>query len=151
MRKRIAKFALLSALALAPCNRANAYECLRTDLANVHMDSTRIILGEVVKIELIQAAQRDDATQMSEYVATLKPVETFRGRRDVEVRVRFRAGPRQFIILTDAEVIMVIGERYVVFEKGPDTLRYESICEDRVKKADREISEYVRSHTRNAS
>jgi hypothetical protein len=148
MRKRTVGVALLSALALAPCIKGNASEdCLRTDLAKIHKESTRIILGEVVKIELIQAAQGDDVNQASEYVATLKPVEIFRGRRDVEVRVRFSASPRHFIILTDGEVIMAIGERYVLFEKEPGTLRYGSVCEDRVKKADNEIIEYVRSHS----
>jgi hypothetical protein len=148
MRKRIVDFVLFSALALAPCIKGNASEeCVRTDLTKVHKESTRIVLGEVVKIELIQAARGDDVNPTGEYVATLKPVETFRGRRDVEVRVRFRAGPRQFIILTDGEVIMAIGERYVLFEKGRDTLRYYSACEDRVKKADKEIVEYLRSHT----
>jgi hypothetical protein len=145
-----AKLALFSLLALAPSIKARAYECLRTDLARVQRESTRIVLGEVVKIELLQAAQGDDANLTSEYVATLKPVEIFRGRRDVEVRVKFRAGPRQFIILADGEVIMAPGEQYVLFEREPNTLRYDSLCEDRVKEADNELVEYVRSHTLNA-
>jgi hypothetical protein len=147
MRKRVASLALLSALALAPCVTATAYECVRTDLAKVHKESTRIILGEVIRIELTQAAQDDGLLAKGEYVATLKPVEAFRGKPDVEVRVRFLASRMNFVITTDAEVIMTMGERYVLFEKEPDTLRYYSVCEDRVKKADKEIVEYVRSHT----
>jgi hypothetical protein len=147
MRKRIARLALLSALALASCINANAYEeCVRTDLAKVQKDSTRVILGEVVKIELIQAARGDGLMAKGEYVATLKPVEAFRGKADVEMRVRFLASRMNFVITTDAEVIMTMGERYVLFEKEPDTLRYDSACEDRVKKADKEVLEYVRSH-----
>jgi hypothetical protein len=99
----------------------------------------------VVKIELIQAARGDDGK--GEYVATLKPVEAFRGHPDVEARVRFLASRVNFIILVDSEVIMAIGERYVLLEKEPDTLRYDSICADRVKKADKDIVEYLRSHT----
>jgi hypothetical protein len=145
MRTRIAELALLSALSLVPCIKANAYECVRTDLAKVHKDSTRVIIGEVVKIEVIQAAQGDEV--IGEYVATLKPVEAFRGQPNVEARVRFSAHSRYFTITNDSEVIMTIGERYVLFEKEPDTLRYDSICADRVKKADKDIMEYLRSHT----
>ena len=115
MRKRIATLALLSVLTLAPCITANAYECVRTDLAKVHKDSTRIILGEVVKIEPLPSAQGDEV--MREYVATLKPVESFRGQPNVEVRVRFSASSRHFAITFDSINI-------IVFTRSLDSAEY---------------------------
>jgi hypothetical protein len=140
MRKHIAKFALLTALAAAPWMEAHACDCRILDPDKAHQDSTHIILGEVIKVEAITTAP--DGRGNIEYVATLKPVETYRGKPNVEVRVKFFVNPG----VIGCGVSMKVGERYVILEKERDSLIYDGLCAERIRVAIHSVVEYMRTH-----
>lgn len=140
MRKHLSKFALAVALALAPWIPAHACSCRILDPDKTHKDSALIILGEVTKVEAITTTQRGDGK--IEYVATLRPVETYRGQPNVEVRVRFFVTP---LLVDSCGASMKVGEKYVILEKERDSLVYDSLCSERIRMAVQSVVEYMRT------
>jgi hypothetical protein len=132
---------------VAPWTDAVACSCLRPVLADLYQDSTHVIFGEVVRIDLV--TKNPVHGEKVTYVATVKPIETYKGPSDVEARVTFTEKyvepggslPEQTVVSENGETLvlvggcewgMAVGLKYVVFEKKDAPLNYYGWCGDRV-------------------
>jgi hypothetical protein len=140
MRNLFAKLMLSAILAFTPWFGAQACECIARDVAKTYKDSTHVILGEVVKVDLVTAGQ-DNGGRL-EYVATLKPVKTYKGQPNVEVRVRFFVNRD---IISSCDATMRPGERYVILEKEREPLIYDSWCGVRIRQANAYLLDQVQA------
>jgi hypothetical protein len=160
MRRTCAALALLFA-GLAPWADATACSCLRPALTDLYKDSAHVILGEVVSVEL----QTRDAVHGQEvtYVATVKPVETYKGPSDVVVRVTYtglyaepgRPLPPPTVVdeVTGETLVLVggcgggmaVGVKYFIFEKQGEPLHYGGWCTQRVMYESIIVPDYMRS------
>lgn len=147
-RLNYATIAVLLTL-LAPWTEASACSCARPPLPALFNDSTRVFLGEVVKIELLTKDPVDG--QEVTYAATVRPLETFKGSSNDDVRVTFTgkyAAPASRPLPEQSEVDPVFGERaltivsgcpsgmaegkYYIFEKQGEPLTNPGWCSPRI-------------------
>jgi hypothetical protein len=86
MRKYIAAVALVVAI-IAPLVALAVCVCPRPVVSYLYKTSTRVFLGEVVKIELLTLGPVGG--QEVTYAATVRPLEIFKGVSNTNVRVTF--------------------------------------------------------------
>jgi hypothetical protein len=149
MRKHFAALAVLAAT-LAPWTDVAACTCLRPSLPELYGDSARVFLGEVVEIGLLTENPVDG--QEVTYVATVRPLETFKGSSGADVRVTFTgkyAAPvssplpdrsvvdpafaERTLTLVDSSCSFGMAEgKYFIFEKQGEPLTYAGWCSQRV-------------------
>jgi hypothetical protein len=163
MRKYVFAFALFIS-AVASWTDAAACSCLRPVLADLYKDSTHVILGEVVKVELV--TQNPVHNQDATYVATVKAAETYKGASDVEVRITYKARylepgkalpplpttvdeetgeELEIIQVGGCEGGLAVGARLFVFEKQGEPLHYGGWCTQRVMHESIIKPDYMRS------
>lgn len=149
MRNHIAAFALF-VTTLAAWTGAVACTCARPELTDLYKNSTRVFLGEVVDIALLTKDPVDG--QEVTYVATVRPLETFKGSSNDDVRVTFTgryAVPISRPLPDQAELDPAFAERsltlvtssctfgmpegkYYIFEMQGEPLTYTGWCSPRV-------------------
>jgi hypothetical protein len=141
MGKQFAKLALSAVLAMGLWVDVQACECLRLDTAATYKESTHVFLGEVVRVEALPKSG-GDKSETAEYVAVLKAVETYKGKPGREVRVRFSVS---LTSRSSCGASMRVGERYVILEREPTPLIYESYCSSRIRPATKYMMDYLKN------
>jgi hypothetical protein len=147
----VGQMGLMAVLALGSSN-AFACRCVQPVLAQIFENSTHVILGEVVRIDL--ASRNPVHGEKADYVAVLRAVETFKGHAGREVRVKFAdhyANPQregvqpEEIAVNSCDASIEVGERYLIFEKESEPLELGSWCSQRIQIADRIDLDYLRA------
>jgi len=159
MRTRIAILAGVIAT-LAPWAAVEACSCFQPSLAGLYKDSARVILGEVEKVE-VQTTDPVDGQEVT-FVATVRPIETYKGPGNVDIRITFTGrysdpkrpvpppGPdgelaeRTWTLVGGCPEGMAEGSRYVIFQKQDEQLHYAGWCDGRIQYWERIVLDYMR-------
>jgi hypothetical protein len=153
MGKHIAAVALLVAT-MTPSVGSARCVCPYPALPYLYKNSTRVFLGEVVGIELMTKNPAD--SQEVTYVATVRPLELFKGASNVDIRVTFTAtyfvpkppiplqspavldpafGERTLTIVTSGScrpLPMMADGKYYIFESQGEPLTYSGCGTERI-------------------
>jgi hypothetical protein len=153
MSKHIAAIALLMAT-MVPLAVFAACACPRPELSYLYKTSVRAFFGEVVKVEILTKDPVDG--KEATYVATVRPVEVFKGASNADVRVTFTkiyTVPKPPIPARDPPMLdpafgersvtyidsdrcgsshEMAGGKYYIFEKQGEPLTYSGWCTERV-------------------